>query len=143
MSKKRHRARALTVQALYQWQVGGQDPESILARFLEEHKGRKFQQAYFQEIFSGVVFNIDLVDDQLQPYLDRKMNELDPVERAILRLSTYELIKRNDIPYKVIINEAIELAKTYGADQSHKYINAILDKMGLKLRHLEVKNKSS
>ena len=140
MSKKRHRARMLTAQALYQWQVGGQNPEKILKQFLEEHANRKFHQAYFQEIFSGVVFNIDLVDDQIKQDIDREINELDPVERAILRLSTYELIKKIEVPYKVVINEAVELAKTYGADQSHKYINAILDKMVRRLRKLEVEN---
>ena len=138
MSKKRHRARMLTVQALYQWQVGGQNPEKIIAQFLEEHANRKFHQAYFQALFSGVVFNISLVEETLVEYIDRDINELDQVERAILSLSTYELIKKIEVPYKVVINEAIELAKTYGADQSHKYINAVLDKMVAKLRRLEV-----
>ena len=138
MSKKRSRARALATQALYQWQVSAKDPQEILAFFLEEHQRSKFHKAYFETLFSGVTRDVTLLDEQILTIIDRKVEELDYVERAILRLSTYELINSLDVPYKVVINEGVELAKTFGADQSHKYINAVLDKLVRQLRCLEV-----
>ncbi len=138
MSKKRTRARHLATQALYQWQISADDPQQILAHFVEEHQRSRYHKIYFEVLFNGVIKNIEEIDQQLQHMIDREIDSLDYVERAILRLSTYELMKQLDVPYKVVINEGVELAKVFGADQSHKYINAVLDRMVKRLRRLEI-----
>ena len=128
MSRQRSKARRLAVQALYQWQLAGQDPVDIVAQFAAEHTNKTVDFEYFSELFQGVVGSLDELDSHLRPQLDRAMLSVDPVERAILRLATYELLERLEVPYKVVINEAVELAKTFGAEQGHRYVNGVLDK---------------
>lgn len=126
---QRTRARRSAVQALYQWDLSASPMEDIIDEFFNsEIKLKKIDKKYFKKILLGVVKESENLDQQLTPLIDRKLHDLDPIERAILRLGMYELIFQIELPYKVILNEAIELAKRFGADQSYKYINGVLDK---------------
>ena len=133
MSHQRSRARRLAMQALYQWQIAGHTETEIITQFAE-HASKKVDFAYFRELTQGVINQHVQLDKQLQPQLSRSLSSVDPVERAILRLATYELSQRLDIPYKVIINESVELAKAYGAEQGHRFVNGALDKTARVLR---------
>ncbi|BAO43777.1 transcription antitermination factor NusB [Thiolapillus brandeum] len=138
MSRKRSKSRSLATQAIYQWQVTGDNIGEIVNGFLAEHPGGDFQIDYFQDLVRGVSSQLDVLDDGLKPLLDRPVEEVDLVERAILRLGAYELLKHPEVPYRVVINEWVELAKTFGADKGHKYINGVLDKLAQALRPVEV-----
>lgn len=127
--RRRHFARHRAVQALYQWQVAGQDLRDIEKQFLEEMAMGGVDGDYFHELLFGVPGALTELDAQLAPCLDRSLEALDPVEKAILRLGAYELLERLDIPYRVVINEAVELAKQFGAEQSHRYVNGVLDRI--------------
>lgn len=138
MSKpSRHMARQAAVQALYQWQLTGQTPEDIESHFISDHELKDVDIEYFHRMVREVPLHLHELDDHLTPHLDRGIDEVDPVERAILRLGAYELEFCLEIPYKVVINEAVELAKTFGAEHGHKYVNAVLDKVAGKLRKSE------
>jgi N utilization substance protein B len=137
VSRKRSQARSLAVQALYQWQVTGQDVADVVNQFLTTQDVRKFEVAYFRDLVSGVPTHLQQVDTALQSHLDRPVEQVDLVERAILRLGAYELAEHPEIPYRVVINEAVELAKTFGAEQGHRYVNGVLDKVARALRPLE------
>jgi len=133
---KRRKARRLILQALYQWLIAKADPLDILKEFREENGG-KIDWEYFQEVFIEIPKQVDILDAHLQPLLDRDASALDPIEQALLYLGTFELASRIDVPYKVVINECIDIAKEFGATDSHKYINGVLDKLALTLRALE------
>ncbi len=137
MSRQRSRSRSLAIQALYQWQLAGQDVTAIISHFMLEQDGKKFDSDYFSELVHGVPARVDELDAALAPCVDRALESVDPVERAILRLGTYELIVHPEIPYRVVINEAVELAKVFGAEQGHRYVNGVLDKAARALRPLE------
>jgi transcription antitermination factor NusB len=137
VSRKRSRSRRLGLQALYQWQVTGDDLGEIINHFLAENSGKAFEVDYFRDLVRGVPARLDELDKALEPFLDRPVEEVDLVERALLRMGTYELAAHPEVPYKVVINEAVELAKTFGAEQSHRYINGVLDKVARELRPLE------
>ncbi|NBV75721.1 MAG: transcription antitermination factor NusB [Methylococcaceae bacterium] len=141
MSEAKTNARKCAVQALYQWQMSGSSIHSIEQYFLEEQHLKGAQKNYFAEIFHGVPQQLDRIDQALSEFVDRPVEKIDPVERAILRIGAYELINRLDTPYKVIINESVNLAKFFGAEGSHKYINGILDKLSQKQRALEISAK--
>lgn len=138
--KLRSRARRRALQALYQWQMAGQDLADIDRQFAEEMDMKEVDLELFRELLYGVPKQCDALDARVQPYLDRPLNQLDPVERAILRLGAYELAERLDVPVRVVINEHVELAKLFGAEQSHKYVNGVLDKVAraLPLRSAEI-----
>ena len=138
MSRQRSKARSLAVQAIYQWQVAGQNVPDIVNQFLAEHAGKKVDTDYFRELVEGVPGNLVSLDQGLSPHLDRSLESIDPVERAILRIGAYELARHPEIPYRVVINEAIELAKIFGAEQGHRYVNGVLDKAAKTLRPLEM-----
>ena len=125
----RHQARKTALQALYQWQLAGQDLINIQQQFLGEMDVKNVDVDYFSELLMGVPKNVDEIDANITPALDRPITELDPVELAIMRISVYELLNRTDVPYKVVINEAVELAKTFGATDGYKYVNGVLDKI--------------
>lgn len=129
----RRRARECAVQALYSWQVSQNSAEMVELNFMTEQDLAGVDKPYFRKLFRQTAQNVEAVDNTMAPYLDRTLNELDPIERAILRLAVYELQFELDVPYKVAINEAIELAKTFGAEESHKYINGVLDKVAPRL----------
>ncbi|RMG50923.1 MAG: transcription antitermination factor NusB [Gammaproteobacteria bacterium] len=135
---RRRRARRLALQALYQWQMTGESVPEILAQFRENEGFENADAAYFDELVRGVTGGLDEIDAALAPYLQRDMESVDPVERAVLRLAGYELLHRMDLPYRVVINEAIELAKKFGADQSHRFVNGVLDNAVKDLRKIEV-----
>ena len=137
MSNKRHKAREFALRALYQWQVTGQDVGDIVNQFLTSNDVRKFDVPYFRELVRGVPTHLDELDANLGPLLDRPVEQVDLVERAVLRLGAYELQHHMEIPFRVVINEAVELAKSYGAEQGHRYINGVLDKLARSLRPYE------
>lgn len=137
---KRQKSRYLAVQGLYQWQIAGHSPSEILKFFKEENNTQKFDFDYLSETIIKICSNTESLDKAYEPLLDRPLDKLDPIELAILRLSTFELMHRLDIPYRVVINEALELAKTFGATDSYKFINGILDKLAPRLRYEEVKD---
>lgn len=120
----RRRARECAVQALYSWQISKNDIADVEYQFLSEQDVKDVDVNYFRELLSGVASNADYLDGLMAPVLSRQLEELGQVERAILRVSIYELSKRQDVPYKVAINEGIELAKTFGAEDSHKLSTA-------------------
>ncbi len=142
MSQPRTMARRCAVQALYQWQVTGQNVDEIYQQFLVERNMTKVNVEMFQELLTGVTKELEVLDRKIQPYLDRDISEVDPVERAVLRLGTYELMYKLDVPYRVVINEALEAVKTFGAEQGHRFVNGVLDKVAQELRELEVKRNS-
>jgi len=138
ITSDRSRARRYAIQALYEWQVSGNSPKEIEQQFLIEHSSRQFDRPYFNELLLNVSNQSAELDAEISPLTDRPYDEIDPVEKAVLRLGCYELKMRIDIPYRVIINEAIELTKTFGADQAHKFVNGTMDKLAMSLRSLEV-----
>ena len=139
MSKQRSQSRHLAVQAIYQWQVAGQNIKDIRNQFVAEQKPSSFDLDYFEVLLHGVPAHLSQLDELLGPFLDRSIESVDPVERAILRLGTYELNYQLEVPYKVIINESIELSKVFGAEQGHKYVNGVLDKLAHQVRKSEIK----
>ncbi len=125
----RRRARRAAMQALYQWQSTAQLPQTIEGQFMEDDGLKKADVSYFQEIFTNLPEKLGEIDPLLAACLDRSVGSLNPVERAILRIATYELRFRQDVPWRVVINEAVELAKGFGAAGAHKYVNGVLDKL--------------
>ncbi|MDN6180526.1 MAG: transcription antitermination factor NusB [Halomonas subglaciescola] len=149
--ESRHAARELAVQGLYQWQMTGKSMTAIEAEFksqapdddLEPHENWATvmgiaDQALFHELLHNTARFKGELDRELAPVLDRRIEDLDAVELAILRLGTYELSRRMEVPYRVVINEGVELAKSFGATDGHKYVNGILDKLANRLRSAEV-----
>ncbi|MGO2477123.1 MAG: transcription antitermination factor NusB [Pseudoalteromonas sp.] len=130
----RRKARILALQAVYSWQLSGNAIADIEQQMLIENDITKIDVEYFKDLARGVVVNRQQLDEVVSPHLTRPFDELDEVERAILRLSSYELKFREDVPYKVAINEGIELAKIFGAEDSHKFVNGVLDKAVKQLR---------
>lgn len=155
-SVARSAARQLTLQALYQWQISGNAMTLVEAHIraalpddkLEPHEDitgvlKQADLAYFHEMAQAIPRQQQQLDDSFAPFLDRRVTELDPIELAILRLSSYELSQRLDVPYRVIINEAVELAKRFGGTDSHKYVNGILDKLAQRVRAAEIQARRS
>jgi len=138
-SLKRREARKLATQALYQWHMAKHSLNEIEAQFRVDNDFTDIDGAYFREILHGVPAIKSEIDSALMPCLNLTLDELDPVELAVLRLSTWELIKRIDVPYRVVINEGVELAKVFGATDGHKFVNGVLDKLAPTLREAEVK----
>jgi len=130
----RRKARILALQAVYSWQLSGNAIADIEQQMLIENDVTKIDVEYFKDLARGVAVNKTQLDEAVSPHLTRPFDELDMVEKAILRLSAYELKFREDVPYKVAINEGIELAKIFGAEDSHKFVNGVLDKAVKQLR---------
>ncbi|AAO27120.1 N utilization substance protein B [Buchnera aphidicola str. Bp (Baizongia pistaciae)] len=133
-TKTRRKAREYAVQALYSWQISKNDIYDVINHFKKNKTINEIDQIYFYELIIGITKNLKYLDELMRPYLSRTIQELGQIEKAILRISFFELDKRYDIPFKVTINESIELAKLFGAKDSHKFINGVLDKASLKLR---------
>jgi N utilization substance protein B len=138
LSAQRHKARHYAVQALYQWHMNEAAVSDIEAEFRVDYDFTHVDLEYFQATLRGVVNTYGVLDAYLEPLLDRKLDDLDPVELAVLRLGLYELKERIDVPFKVVINEAVSLAKKFGATDSHKYVNGVLDKAARGFRGLEL-----
>lgn len=130
----RHRAREFAVQGLYQWQVGGQDVAAIQVQAEGVAGFEKVDRVLYLALLEGVMQHADTLRDLLQPYISRAWDEVSPIERCILLLAAYELRDRIETPYRVVINEAIELAKTYGGTDGHRFVNGVLDKLAPQLR---------
>ena len=133
----KQRSRARVVQALYQWLISGENIKKIEQQFLNQKEG-KISKAFFSNLLLNIPKNIAALEDFIHPTLDRDIGELGPTEKAILYLGVYELKFQPEVPYKVVINEAVELAKLYGAEGSFKLVNSSLDKIALELRALEL-----
>lgn len=136
----RRKARHYAMQALYQWQMAGSALNIIEAEFHTDNDMTHVDVEYFRELLHGVPKNLSAIAAQFEPFLqERSMAELDPITLALLRMSVYELGHRIDVPYKVVINESVSLAKKFGATDAHKFINGVLDKVAGELRAVEFK----
>lgn len=133
---ERRRARQFAVQAIYQWQITQSGVTQIIEQFSVDQDMSKADVPYFKELLIGVIKNAETLDEKLSPYLSRKIDDVDMVDIAVLRLAMFELTYRTDVPHKVVLNEAIELAKDFATDESYKFVNGVLDKAlrSLKLR---------
>lgn len=137
LAKMRGKARRFAMQAIYQWQMTGDDVADIEQQFMEEHDMSSADPEYFSELLKGVSKGVNEIDPVLEKYMDRAVPLVDPVERAILRLATYEFLHRLDVPYRVVLNEAITLTKKFCAEKSHTFVNAVLDKVAREVRGQE------
>lgn len=126
------------MQALYQWHMAGASLSDIEAEFRAEYDFEHVDLEYFQALLHGVPAEVDALEGLFEPLLDRKLDDLDPIELTLLRMGTFELKERIDVPYKVVINEAVALTKKFGATDGHKYINGVLDKVAHELRKVEI-----
>jgi N utilization substance protein B len=138
LAAQRRRARHYGMQALYQWHMAGASLGDIEAEFRGDYDFSQVDLDYFQALLHGVPACVDELESALAPMLDRKLDDLDPIERTLLRMGMYELTQRIDVPYKVVINEEVALAKKFGATDSYKYINGVLDKAARQLRKVEI-----
>jgi N utilization substance protein B len=130
----RHRARRAAMQALYQWELTGQQATEIENHFLRDERAQPLDEEYFRELVREVPGRHDELREALQPCLDRQLGSVDPVERAILQIAAYELLFRPDVPTRVVLNEAVELAKNFGAEHGYKFVNGVLDKLAGRAR---------
>ena len=137
LAAERRKARHYGMQALYQWYMAGASLNDIEAEFRADYDFSHVDLEYFQALLHGVPACVDELDATFEPLLDRKLDDLDPIERTLLRMGTFELRDRIDVPFKVVINEAVALAKKFGATDGHKYINGVLDKVAHELRKVE------
>ena len=133
-SSNRHNARKAAVQALYQWDITKQAAEDIEKQFSQIHDMQNIDVKYLREIMVQVPKSESSLEKAISPFIDREFASLDPVERAILRLGAYELLHREDVPTKVVLNEMIELAKVFGSEHSYKFVNGVMDKLARELR---------
>ncbi|WP_250625111.1 transcription antitermination factor NusB [Pinirhizobacter soli] len=133
----RSRARRRALQAIYAWQVGGASMAKVIDQFRHEQDMEVADLEYFEDLLLGVEKHQAELDEGLKPFVDREVNQIDPIERAALRLAAYELKYRPDVPYRVILNEAIEVTKRFGADHGHSYVNGVLDKLATHWRTAE------
>jgi len=134
----RRRSREFAMQGLYQWQLAGTDAATIESHMAVAKGFDKIDRAYFSALLAGAIREAQRLEASLQPYLDRKCAELSPVERAILFIAAYELENQPEVPYRVVINEAVELAKSYGGSDGFKYVNGVLDKLAADKRPHEI-----
>jgi N utilization substance protein B len=139
----RTRARELLLQALYQKQIAGHDRRELLSQFKEQVAYQRVDQAFFEELLRAICDSQEALEETIGGLIDRPLEQLDPVELGILLIGVYELQSRIDIPYRVVINESVNLAKRFGAIDGHKYINACLDAAAQSLREIEVKAERS
>ncbi len=135
---RRRIARELVLQGIYQWRLAGGTIDFIEAQLHETKEFSRADEKFFSKLFGGVFGSVSEIEETIRPFLDRPFTTLSPVEYAILLLSTYELKHFLEIPYRAIINEAIELARTYGGSDGYKYVNGVLDKLAVKLRAVEI-----
>lgn len=135
---ERRNARFYALQAMYQWQINHTPLADLEIDFLLNHLKKKTDIDYFKELIHSIPKHVDELDGHMTPFLSRPLQELDPVELAILRLGVYELAHRLDIPYRVSINESLELAKKFGSIEGFKFVNGILDQVARKLRQQEI-----
>jgi transcription antitermination protein NusB len=133
----RSRARRRALQAVYAWQVSGGDARGVIAQFAHEQAHEVADLAYFEDLVRGVVKHCDDLDAALAEFVDRPIEQVDQVERAALRIAAYELQHRPDVPYRVVLNEAIDSTKRFGSEHGHTYVNGVLDKAAAQWRAAE------
>lgn len=136
-TRARSLARKLAMQALYQWQLTGQSAADINLQFLASEDIEGADREYFTELLKGAAGQSEQINKAITPFVDRPLDQLDPVETAILMIGMYELINRIDVPYRVVINEGVDLTKRFGATDAHKYVNAVLDRAAREIRAQE------
>jgi N utilization substance protein B len=137
----RHRARELAMQGVYEWRLSEKPASLIEKATLAEKSIGRYDLEFFSQLLRGVIAKSEELAEQLTPHLDRPVKELSPVEYSVLLLGAYELIHQPEVPYRVVINEAVELAKTFGGSDGHKFVNGVLDKLAAQVRAVEVKAK--
>lgn len=137
-TRARSIARKLAMQALYQWQLTKQSPAEIKQQFFESEESAGVDREYFAELVTSCIDRTDELMTALTPFIDRPLAQLDPVEAAILMIGMYELMHRIDVPYRVVINEGVDLCKRFGATDAHKYVNAVLDRAAREIRKTEM-----
>lgn len=140
LKSPRHRARELALQGIYQWRVSGTDASDIENHLQGEKNLGRYDKPMYAKLLRGVLTQHEALETLLTPYLDRALDELSTVEFSVLLLAAFELSQQLDVPYKVVINEAVELAKTFGGTDGHKYVNGVLDKLAPKVRAVEFAN---
>lgn len=136
-TRARSIARKLAMQALYQWQLNHQPVREIAKQFLESEDAAGVDQEFFNELLIGCAEGSEQIGTAIAPFVDRPIDQLDPVETAILMIGMFELQSRVDVPYRVVINEAVDLCKRFGATDAHKYVNAVLDRAAREIRAAE------
>jgi len=134
----RKRARRRALQAIYQWQITHQDASEILRQFREIQDLSQVDEAYFEQLLLCVIREKERIAEALRPFLDRPMEQVDVMERVVLMIGTWELLDCPEIPYRVVLDESIDLARRFGSEQGHSYVNAVLDKAARKWRADEV-----
>jgi transcription antitermination protein NusB len=133
----RSRARRRALQAVYAWEISQTPMTKVIAQFEHEQEMEVADLAYFKDLLLGIETHREAIELKLRPFLDREVAQVDPIERAVLRIATYELLYRPDVPYRVVINEAIEVTKRFGADFGHTYVNGVLDQAAAQWRAVE------
>lgn len=139
LTSQRRAARSFALQALYSWQMTGNPINELEAQFRVDNDMAGADLKLFSELLRGVASRKTELDETYEPFLDRMLDELDPIELTTLRIGTYELVQRIDVPYRVAINESVELAKVFGATDSHRYVNGVLDKVAQRSRMAEIR----
>lgn len=134
----RSRARRRALQAVYAWQLSGQNIAQVIAQFRDEQDMEVADLEYFEALVRGVEKNLGRLDEEMRHFTDREIAQIDPIERGVLRIAAYELLFRIDVPYRVVLNEAIETTKRFGAEHGHTYVNGVLDKAAAVWREAEV-----
>ncbi|HET9047349.1 MAG TPA: transcription antitermination factor NusB [Chiayiivirga sp.] len=134
----RSRSRRRALQAIYAWQLNGGSMAQVIEQFRHEQDMEVADLQYFEDLLRGVDAELARIDDELRQFVDRDIAQIDPIERGVLRLAAYELLFRIDVPYRVVLNEAVETTKRFGADQGHTYVNGVLDHAAAKWRAAEV-----
>ena len=137
-ASQRHRAREAVIQALYQWELSGYPMTQVAAMFRADNDLKRADIAFFHDALTAIDHTHQTLVDSLKPYLSRELSELTPIERNILLLGAYELSVRIDIPFKVVISEAVALSKKFGATDGHKFVNGVLDQLAANARAIEV-----
>lgn len=127
--QKRHWSRRLALQALYQWQLSGSSVDELLAQFVEDENWHKVDKDYFVDLISESINQKDKLTDKFSPHLDLPLEQIDPIENAILLFATYEIIHKPETPTKVVLSEAINLCKKFGSVEGYKFVNGVLDKV--------------
>lgn len=125
------------MQAIYQWQITGQDASDILRQFREAQDMSGVDETHFESLLEGISSSQEELDDELQPFLDRPVSQLDQMERVVLRIGAWELLHCPDLPFRVVLDECVDLAHRFGSEQGHAYVNAVLDKAARKWRPVE------
>jgi N utilization substance protein B len=133
----RSRARRRALQALYQWQITGQQADDILLQFRAVQDMAGVDDEYFEHLLRGVVGSQEQLDGELAPFLDRPMGQVDLMERVVLRIGAYELLNCPDVPFRVVLDECVDLAHRFGSEQGHSYVNAVLDRAASQWRSHE------